>query len=211
MKITIIPVGQLEANCYILEKDGKILIIDPGDDYSKINQKIQNKEIVKILITHHHPDHIGALNNFDKNLIFENPKEQSYNFGPFSFTVIKTKGHTTDSVTYYFKKEKIMFTGDFLFKGTIGRTDMFGGNMEEMKQSNFSDKDIENAKRAIITNIKNIKEEQDIEISYYYGQELSDIKTSIEEYIQNIENVTRQDILDVANSVSINTIYFLRN
>ncbi len=83
--------------------------------------------------------------------------------------------------------------------------------MEEMKQSNFSDKDIENAKRAIITNIKNIKEEQDIEISYYYGQELSDIKTSIEEYIQNIENVTRQDILDVANSVSINTIYFLRN
>lgn len=83
--------------------------------------------------------------------------------------------------------------------------------MEEMKQSDFSDEEIENAKRAIITNIKNIKEEQDIEISYYYGQELSDIKTSIEEYIQNIENVTRQDILDVANSVSINTIYFLRN
>ena len=135
MKITIIPVGQLEANCYILEKDGKILIIDPGDDYSKINQKIQNKEIVKILITHHHPDHIGALNHFDKNLIFENPKEQAYTFGPFSFTVIKTKGHTTDSVTYYFKKGQIMFTGDFLFKGTIGRTDMFGGNMEEMKQS----------------------------------------------------------------------------
>ena len=83
--------------------------------------------------------------------------------------------------------------------------------MEEMKQNNFLDEDIENAKRAIIANIKNIKEEQDIEISYYYGQELSDIKSSVEEYIQNIENVTRQNILDIANSVSINTIYFLRN
>ena len=69
MKITQIPVGYLEANCYILEKDGKILIIDPGDDYDKIKQKIQNKKIIKILITHHHQDHIGAINYFDNNLI----------------------------------------------------------------------------------------------------------------------------------------------
>ena len=83
--------------------------------------------------------------------------------------------------------------------------------MEEMKQGAFSDDDIENAKRAIITNIKNIKEEQDIEISYYYGQELSDVKTSLEEYIQKIEKISRQDIIEVANCVKINTIYFLRN
>ena len=135
MKITQIPVGYLEANCYILEKDGKILIIDPGDDYDKIKQKIQNKKIIKILITHHHQDHTGALNYFDKNLILQNPKEQIYTFKPFTFEVINTPGHTLDSKTYYFKDNDIMFTGDFLFKGTIGRTDMPSGSMLDMQNS----------------------------------------------------------------------------
>jgi glyoxylase-like metal-dependent hydrolase (beta-lactamase superfamily II) len=38
-------------------------------------------------------------------------------------------------VTYYFKKNKIMFTGDFLFKGTIGRCDLEGGNIRKMEES----------------------------------------------------------------------------
>ena len=75
MKITTIKTGYLSENCYLLEKNNQIIIIDPGDDYEKINQHLQNKTIVKILITHHHKDHIGALNHFDKNLILENPKE----------------------------------------------------------------------------------------------------------------------------------------
>ena len=36
---------------------------------------------------------------------------------------------------FYFKKEKVMFTGDFIFKGTIGRTDLYGGNFKQMKES----------------------------------------------------------------------------
>lgn len=135
MKITTIPVGYLKANCYILEKDGKVIIIDPGDEYDKIAQFIKNKDIVKILITHYHKDHIGTLNMFNQNLILQNPKEKVYNIGPFTFEVIFTKGHTNDSVTYYFKKEKVMFTGDFLFKETIGRTDMPGGSFQEMQKS----------------------------------------------------------------------------
>lgn len=135
MKITPVKVGYLEANCYILEKDGKIIVIDPGDEYDKIASIINNREIIKVLITHYHEDHIGALNNFKQNLILQNPKEETYHFGPFTFEVIFTKGHTNDSVTYYFKDEKIMFTGDFLFKETIGRTDMPGGSFEEMEKS----------------------------------------------------------------------------
>lgn len=135
MKITTIPVGYLEANCYILEKDNKIIIIDPGADYDKIASIIKDKQIIKILITHYHPDHIGALNCFDSKLILKDIKEKKYNFGPFSFEIIYTKGHTKDSVTYYFKEENEMFTGDFLFKDTIGRTDMVGGNINEMKKS----------------------------------------------------------------------------
>ena len=135
MKITTIKVGYLEANCYILEKSEKIIVIDPGDEYDKIVSKINNREVVKVLITHYHQDHIGALNNFKQNLILKKPKEGIYPFGPFSFEVIFTKGHTDDSVTYYFKDEKIMFTGDFLFKETIGRTDMPSGNPEAMQKS----------------------------------------------------------------------------
>ena len=67
------------------------------------------------------------------------------------------------------------------------------------------------AKRNIIATINNIQEEQDIEISYYYGQELSDKTMTIEEYKHNIEKVTRASVISVANNLKINTIYFLRN
>lgn len=135
MKITAIPLGYLRANCYILEKNGKIIIIDPGDEYEKIYPHTKDKEIIKILITHYHPDHIGALKYFDENLILKNPKPKTYTFEPFSFEVIETKGHTKDSVTYYFKNEKTMFTGDFLFKENIGRTDMPTGSVIDMQKS----------------------------------------------------------------------------
>ena len=135
MKITSLPLGCLQANCYILEIDNEIIIIDPADEYEKIHEVIKNKKIIKILITHHHPDHIGALKYFDDYLILKNLEEKEYKLGKFSFEIIFTKGHTSDSVTYYFKKEKLMFTGDFLFKNSIGRTDFPTGNSFEMEKS----------------------------------------------------------------------------
>ena len=53
----------------------------------------------------------------------------------FNYEVIETKGHTKDSLTFYFKEDKVMFTGDFLFKGTIGRMDLEGGDINDMKES----------------------------------------------------------------------------
>lgn len=83
--------------------------------------------------------------------------------------------------------------------------------LKDMEESNFSEEDIKQAKRTILSSINNIEEEQDIELSYYYGQELSDKMMTIEEYKNNIEKVTREEINSVAKSLSINTIYFLRN
>ena len=60
MNIKTIVVGPLEENCYILEKNNKCIIIDPGDEAQRIIDNI-NKEVLTILITHHHFDHIGAL------------------------------------------------------------------------------------------------------------------------------------------------------
>ena len=134
MHIDRVVTGLLEENCYILEKDNKLLVVDPGDDIDKINKVINNREVLKVLITHKHFDHIEALSYFDKSLVLNNTLSD-YKIGPFKFSIITTKGHTKDSVSYYFKEEKVLFSGDFLFKGTVGRCDLEGGNFNEMKES----------------------------------------------------------------------------
>ena len=83
--------------------------------------------------------------------------------------------------------------------------------LEDMKNGKFSEEDIKNAKEYVIASLRNIKEEQDSEISYWFGQELSGEHTSLKEYEEKINRVTKEDILKVANSITIDTIYFLRN
>ena len=83
--------------------------------------------------------------------------------------------------------------------------------IEDMKNNNFTDEEFENAKNSIIATIKTIDDEQDTLIIYYFGQELSNNKITIEDYIKKIEEIKREDILNIANKVEINTIYFLRD
>ena len=83
--------------------------------------------------------------------------------------------------------------------------------LEDMKNGVFTDEDIENAKKGIISGIKAIDDEQDTEITYFFGQELTGSKTSLEEYIEKIQKVSKDDIIKVANSININTIYFLKD
>jgi len=83
--------------------------------------------------------------------------------------------------------------------------------IENIKLGKFTDKDVENAKTYIMAGIRNIKTEQDTEVVFYIGQEISKTDISIEEYIKKISNITREEILELANSIQINTIYFLRN
>lgn len=83
--------------------------------------------------------------------------------------------------------------------------------LENIKNGNFTDEDIENSKIYLISSIQNIEEEQDTEVIYYIGQEISKTNMSVEEYIEKIQNVTKEQIIELANSIRINTIYFLRN
>ena len=55
--------------------------------------------------------------------------------GPFSFSVIYNPGHTDDSISFYFKEDKVMFVGDFVFLNSIGRCDLDGGSFIKMKDS----------------------------------------------------------------------------
>jgi len=83
--------------------------------------------------------------------------------------------------------------------------------LEDIKNGDFTEEDIENSKRVIVATIRTIDDEQDTGISYYFGQELAETKVSIEEYIEKVNNVQKENIINIANKVSINTVYFLRD
>lgn len=134
MKINKVIVGPLRTNCYIISINDECLVIDPGDNYELIKEEIGSKKVIGTIITHHHFDHIGAINHFDKIYDINNLKEGINTIGNFTFEVIYTKGHTNDSICIYFKDDNIMFVGDFLFKDGIGRTDL-GGNEIDMHNS----------------------------------------------------------------------------
>ncbi len=83
--------------------------------------------------------------------------------------------------------------------------------IEDMKKGNFTEEDIANAKKGLVASIKAIDDEQDSGITYYFGQELSQSNVSIEDYINKIEKVTKEDVIQVAEKVGIHTIYFLKD
>ena len=137
MKITKVVVGLLEENCYVLEKDKQVIVVDPGDEYERIKKVIGHKKVAGVLITHNHFDHVGALEEFDPSLVYkyDNLEEGEHTIGPFNFEVIYTPGHTKDSVSYYFKEDNILFDGDFVFCLGIGRCDLDDGDYKEMMRS----------------------------------------------------------------------------
>lgn len=132
-----VVVGPLEENCYILRKDNKVLVIDPGDEAGKIKEVIGNSTVVGVLITHNHFDHVGALSLFNKNIVydFSNLEEKEHNIENFKFEVIYTPGHSSDSISYYFEEINSLFSGDFIFYENVGRCDLPTGNFNKMKES----------------------------------------------------------------------------
>lgn len=133
MLIEKIVVGSLETNCYlVINKKNEVLIIDPGDNFQKIKEKVNKRKVKGILVTHEHFDHIGALEEVESEY---NVEVNNFIIKNFDFEVINTPGHRYDSKTFYFKEINSMFTGDFLFDGTFGRIDLPGSNIEDMKKS----------------------------------------------------------------------------
>jgi glyoxylase-like metal-dependent hydrolase (beta-lactamase superfamily II) len=62
-------------------------------------------------------------------------KDEQIHFGSHTFTLLHTPGHTPGSCTFYCKEEKVAFTGDTLFRMSIGRTDFDGGSWTDMTES----------------------------------------------------------------------------
>ena len=113
--------------------------------------------------------------------------------------------------TYLRYKGNILIKCGIEIKNYEKTLEIIRKQIEDMKNGIFTDEDIQNAKKSIISGIKSIEDEQDTEITYFFGQELTNEKTLTDEYIKNIEKVSKEDIIKIAKSLQINTIYFLKD
>ena len=152
MKIEIIPC--LNDNYSYLIHDqisNTVAIVDPSEFMpcdTIISKNYQKLDF--ILNTHHHYDHVGGNEELKKKynskvLGFENDKNripqidtvlkdnQEFKIGTLNFTTIFIPGHTRGHVAFYFKKERVVFTGDTLFSLGCGR--VFEGTYKQMFQS----------------------------------------------------------------------------
>lgn len=155
--------GLYRTNCYVLIKEGKSVIIDPGFSPEVIEKMLEDTLPLAILLTHGHLDHVNAvkalyqkygmpiymskkeddllhlttsvLEGYHRNFEVEyfDLKEGKLQIGDFCFEIIETPGHTAGSLLIRY--ENHLFTGDTLFRGTIGRTDVFSSDPKQMKKS----------------------------------------------------------------------------
>ena len=152
MKIEIIPC--LNDNYSYLIHDeisNTVAIVDPSEFIPCDTIIGKNyKKLDFILNTHHHYDHVGGNEELKKKynskvLGFENDKNripqidtvlkdnQEFKIGTLNFTTIFIPGHTRGHVAFYFKKERVVFSGDTLFSLGCGR--VFEGTYKQMFQS----------------------------------------------------------------------------
>ena len=117
----------------------------------------------------------------------------------------------TASSSYVRYKSNIFIRCGIEIKNYKKAIEIIKKQLEDMKNGIFTDEDIENAKKGIISSIKSIDDEQDTEITYFFGQELTNNKITLEEYIKKIQNISKENIIKIANDAQINTIYFLKN
>lgn len=161
LKIYTLPLGSYQTNCYIIHDDAAktCAVIDPGYDAETILGKIAQLglAIEAILLTHGHFDHVAAVKDLaaetgckvylcEKDLSMPPmmtagqlsytdtyAEGDDFSLAGLSIRVIHTPGHTPGSVCLLV--ENAMFSGDTLFAGSCGRTDLPGGNWATIQAS----------------------------------------------------------------------------
>ena len=117
----------------------------------------------------------------------------------------------TAGSSYIRQKDNILIRAGIEIANYNKALDIIKKQIEDMKNGEFTKKNLEDAKQNIISAIKFIPDEQDTQITYYFGQVIAGSNVSFEEYIKRIESITKEQIVNLAKKININTIYFLTN
>ncbi|HEY0389226.1 MAG TPA: MBL fold metallo-hydrolase [Gaiellales bacterium] len=156
-----LPLGAYQTNCYVVSAEGSTdaVAIDPGDSADTVQRVLAERGLVlrAILVTHGHLDHIGAVRDLAEAAGVEvwmarGDADDLRTFGPapydpqhlvaggdtveaagIRFRTFDVPGHTAGSVA--FAADGVAFVGDVLFAGSIGRTDLDGGDFDTLISS----------------------------------------------------------------------------
>ena len=110
---------------------------------------------------------------------------------------------------YIKPKSKIIIKTGIEHKNYEKALQIIKEQIDDMKNGKFSDEDIQHAKELIIASFKAMQDEQDSEISFYFGREIQKESKDIDKQIKAVPEVTKQNIVDGANKIKINTLCFL--
>lgn len=163
--VSRIVVGAVQTNCYVVKcsETGFVLVIDPGDDHTVIQEGLTRVD--SIVYTHGHFDHVGgaaglikrftpetmihsadagimasaAIHALEWGFRIQQPPPPDrlledgdlVNVGKLTFYIRHTPGHSRGSVCI--EGHGLLFSGDTLFAGSIGRTDLPQSSPEQMK------------------------------------------------------------------------------
>lgn len=161
LKLHTLPLGAYQTNCYILHQEGasSCVVIDPGYTPEVVLSFLEGQGLTleAILLTHGHFDHVGGVRDLAAETgckVYLNPNDLSMpprlTAGPLyytdtysegdtitpagiSFQALSTPGHTPGSVCLI--AENFLFSGDTLFAGSCGRTDLPGGSTSAIRAS----------------------------------------------------------------------------
>ncbi len=157
MEIKRIVTGSYAENCYLLinYETGSAFMIDPGDEPQVVIDEVNrlNLKIKAVLITHGHFDHTNSIKTIkeklnvkiymnkldlplvsDPDAVDEDIKDGDvFTLGDIKVKAIATPGHSMGGMC--FMTDNILFSGDTLFEGSIGRTDLQGGDYSQLINS----------------------------------------------------------------------------
>lgn len=122
-----------------------------------------------------------------------------------------------ESLAYYvsstiFKYKSIMLVdGGIEFENFEKTIDIVKDQIEEMQKGNFTMDDIDISKKSIKSSTESIKDSIFLISEYFFSQILSNDNRSLEEVLEDIDRVSKQDIIEAMSTLTLDTIYFMRN